>query len=259
MCEPFYARSLDALEGQLQKMDKHLLYSKVFEGDDLSRLCEGLDTQAVILAGKPSETILDQCRKLGIPVIGYNALLKDFPSVIIDNDAGAAQSAQYLLSLGHREFGFIHSPGFVNSNKRLSRFKIELHNAGLDESCLHIACGDWSEESGYTAAGDLLTREGTHITAICSSNDSMAIGALRAAHDRGLKVPEDLSIIGFDGIAQSELTTPSLTTSRVDVDAMAEATCMLLSHVIECGTNPAIHAMVSTQFLIRGSTASPKC
>lgn len=256
--EPFYARSLDALEERLQKMGMHLLYSKFLSGDNLAKLCQSLEAQAIILAGTPDSTMLDQCLALKIPIIAYNTYIESFPSVIVDNDGAAATSSKHLLALGHRRIGFIHVPGYVNSDKRLTRFKIEIHNAGFNDEDLQIEEGDWSEESGYHAAYKLLSGDRPKVTAIFGGNDSMAIGALRAAQEMGLRVPEDLSIIGFDGNAQSSLTHPMLTTSQVDVNAMAEAACMLLSHVIANGMCRGIHAMVSTEFLVRGSTAAPR-
>lgn len=255
--EPFYARSLDALEERLQKTGMHLLYSKFLLGDNLVQLCQSLDAQAIILAGTPDSTMLEQCSSLRIPIIAYNTYIDDFPSIIVDNDGGAATSSKHLIALGHQQIGFIHVPGYINSDKRLTRFKLEIHNAGLSEQNLHIEEGDWSEESGYRAAQRLLSGTHPRVTAIFGGNDSMAIGALRAAQELGLRVPEDLSIIGFDGIVQSSLIHPALTTSKVDINSMAEAACMLLNHVMANGIRRGIHAMVSTEFLVRGSTAVP--
>ena len=251
LSEPFYARSLDALEEELQKINKRLLYSKVLPQDDLAALCKSVEAQAVILASTPDSPILKQCRALQLPLVCYNTHVEGFPSVLVDNDSAAAISAKHLWDLGHRRIGFIHVSGNVNSEKRLGRYKIEMRNAGLPEEALCIAEGDWSEASGYAAAKELLSLSDKRITALFGGNDSMAIGAMRAAEECGLRVPQDLSIIGFDGITQTPMTT-----LQVDVKAMAEATCMLLQHITE---RPAhgIHAMVSAQFLSRETTASP--
>nr|HML48980.1 substrate-binding domain-containing protein [Clostridia bacterium] len=187
----------------------------------------------------------------------YNTHIGSLPSVMPDNEDGAALSAQHLLSMGHARIGFINVPGYINSEKRLSRFQSEIRKFGLDDSALTIAEGDWTEDSGYRAARELLSRE-PDITAIFGGNDSMAIGAMRAAKELGLSVPEHLSVIGFDGIAQSALTHPPLTTLQVDVKVMAEAACMLLTHMMAEGISRGIHAVVATDLIIRGSTAAPR-
>ncbi len=257
--EPFYARSLDALEEKLQKAgDMHLLYSKLNSGDSLTEICANLNARAIILAGSPDPATLEQCRNLNIPLVGYNTKLDNLPSVVADNDEGAATAVQYLLQLGHKHIGFIHVPGYINSDRRLSSFKIEMRNTGLNtKQFLHIAEGDWTEEGGYQAARELLSAEGSQVSAIFGGNDAMAIGALRAVRDAGLRVPEDVSVIGFDGIMQSALTQPALTTAQVDVSAMAEAACMLLNHVVNCGATRGVRAVVSAELLVRGSTAAP--
>lgn len=255
--EPFYARSMDALEKYLQRSGKRLVYSKLRRDENLQALCAQLEAQGAIVAGTLDERMIEQCRALGLPLVGYNTNIGELPSVMADNEDGAALSAQHLLGLGHRRIGFINVPGYINSEKRLSRFQSEMRKAGLDDRSLIIADGDWTEDGGSLAARALLARE-PRITALFGGNDSMAIGAMRAAHELGLRVPEDLSVVGFDGNAQSGLTTPPLTTLQVDVKVMAEAACMLLEHMMKGGMSRGIHAVVSTEFVARGSTAPSK-
>ena len=258
--EPFYARSIDALEKYLQRSGKRLVYSKLRREDNLQDLCDMLEAQGVILAGTVDDRVTEQCRALQIPLVGYNTRIAGFCSVEADNEDGAAMSAQHLIALGHKRIGFINVPGNINSEKRLSRFQSEIRKAGLDERALAVREGDWSEQGGYLAARDLLTAE-PGVTALFGGNDSMAIGAMRAAQELALAVPGDLSVIGFDGIAQSQLTPVALTTLQVDVKVMAEAACMLLAHVMSEGVASEsagrIHAVVSAEFMLRASTAAP--
>lgn len=259
--EPFYARSMDALEKYLQRSGKRLVYSKLRREDSLQELCDMLEAQGVILAGTVDERMSEQCRALRIPIVGYNTRITGFPSVQADNEDGAAISARHFIDHGHRRIGFINVPGYINSEKRLSRFQSEIRKAGLDESALVVREGDWSEQGGYLAATSLLT-SAPGITALFGGNDSMAIGAMRAAQELGLVIPDDLSVIGFDGIAQSQLTPVPLTTLQVDIGAMAEAACMLLFHIMNEGTISEnagrIHAVVSVEFMVRASTGKPR-
>ena len=256
--EPFYARSYDALEEQLQKINKRLIYSKVLPTDDISELCKNLEAQAVILACTPDDPILDRCKALDIPIVCYNTCIDGFPSVTVDNDSAASVSAKYLLDLGHRNIGFIRVPGYVNSEKRLDRYRIELNNLQVPESDLKIVDGDWTEDGGYRAAYSLLSDPDRKITAIFGGNDSMAIGALRAAKELGLRVPEDISIIGFDGVFHSSISSPSLTTHQVDLNLMAESTCMILNHILINRNLKDIKVLVPANFIIKDSTASVK-
>ena len=260
--EPFYARSIDALEKHLQRSGKRLVYSKLRRGESLSELCGMLEAQAVILAGPADEAVAEQSRLLKRPLVGYNTCIPGFPSVEADNEDGAAMSARHLIGLGHRRIGFINVPGYLNSEKRLSRFQSEMRRAGLDERALVVAEGDWTEQGGYLAARGLLTAA-NDVTALFGGNDSMAIGAMRAAGSLGLSIPDDLSVIGFDGIAQSKMTPVPLTTLQVDVKVMAEAACMLLKHIMDNGaageeSGSRMHVVVSAEFMIRASTAPPR-
>ena len=83
----------------------------------------------------------------------------------------------------------------------------------------------------------------------------MAIGAMRAARDLGLRVPEDISIVGFDGISQSAITSPPLTTLKVDLDSMAESTCMIIEHILTRRSAMDINVLVSAGLIVRGSVA----
>ena len=251
--EPFYARTMDALEKRLQRTGKRLVYSKLRRDESLSHLCAQLEVQGALIAGTLDERMQEQCRESKLPIVGYNTRIGNLPSVMADNEDGAAISAQHLLSLGHRRIGFINVPGFINSEKRLSRFQSEMRKQGLGEQALVVEHGDWTEQGGYLAAMNML-RRAPDITALFGGNDSMAIGALRAAQECGRNVPADLSVIGFDGIAQSALTNPPLTTLQVDVGVMAEAACMLLTHVLKEGVSSGIHAVVSAELVLRGST-----
>lgn len=253
--EPFYARSYDALEEQLQVIGKRLIYSKLLPDDDIAELCRNLEAQAVILSCTPDDPVLEECKKVGLPIVCYNTCIDGLPSVTVDNDSAAAVSARYLLGHGHRSIGFIHVPGYVNSELRLNRYKIEIENSGVPGARLQIAEGDWTEEGGYRAAKELLSAGGSEITAVFGGNDSMAIGAMRAARDQGLRVPEDISIVGFDGISQSAITSPPLTTLKVDLDSMAESTCMIIEHIQTRRSAMDINVLVSAGLIVRGSVA----
>jgi len=136
----------------------------------------------------------------------------DLPTVQIDNIDAARKATQHLLDLGHRRIGFITGPLWnVLSRDRLHGHRDALLDAGLTFDDALVAQGNFSIASGVTAASQLLGLA-ERPSAIFASNDEMAIGAIRAARDRGLRVPEDVSVVGFDDIRFAAFVDPPLTT-----------------------------------------------
>jgi LacI family transcriptional regulator len=255
--EPFYARSLDAFERRLHKMGKRLVYSTLHPGDKLALLCEKMEAKGVILAGAVDEAIIRQLVALHIPSVTYNSRVSGLPAALADNAQGAQIIAEYLLSLGHRRFGFIHVPGYNNADARLESFRRTLYKHGLAESNLTIAEGDWSERSGHASMKALLNANPA-ITAVYGGNDSMAAGAIRAAAEAGLRIPEDLSIVGYDDIPQAADAIPPITTVRVDIPAMVEGACMLLFHTYSQEKMTNINAVISPMLIERESAGPCK-
>lgn len=254
--EPFYARSLDAFERRLHKIGKRLVYSTLHSGDNLALLCQRMEAKGVILAGAVDEAMIRQAKALPIPVVTYNSRVSGLPAALADNTQGAEIAAEYLLFLGHRLFGFIHVPGYNNAQARLESFRQTLRKHGFQEDALCIAEGDWSEISGYASTKALLSAN-PDITAIYGGNDSMAIGAIRAASEAGLHIPGDISIVGYDDIPQAAGTFPPLTTVQVDIPAMVEGACMLLFHTYGQEKMTNINAVVSP-VLVERCSAGPR-
>src|SRR5208282_1370010 len=136
------------------------------------------------------------------PIVNACEYVKDrsITSVYVDNVGAAREATDYLLTLGHRTIAFITGP--MNSPISIDRdlgYEQALANAGITRNRRLTAEGDFSAESGMRAVEMLYARE-DRFTALFCSNDEMAIGALCALKSRGIRVPQDLSIIGFDDI-----------------------------------------------------------
>ena len=135
-------------------------------------------------------------------------------SVLADNFRGGYIAAQHLIELGHRKIGCITRPfDLYHSQERVRGYQAALRNAGLPIEERLAVKGGFRLEDGRAAAFRLLDQH-RDMTAIFAYNDFMAIGALRAVIERGLRVPEDVSVVGFDDIPQSAFTCPALTTVR---------------------------------------------
>ena len=135
---------------------------------------------------------------------------------------------RHLLQLGHRNIGFIKGhPNHIASHERARGFAAALEEYGLDPAAAPIEQGYFTFRSGLAAAERLLDLPDPP-TAIFASNDDMAAAAVSVAHRRGLAVPDDISIVGFDDTAPATTVWPELTTVRQPVSAMAEAALDLL-------------------------------
>jgi len=140
------------------------------------------------------------------PIVAVDPHLIDpnYPSVQGMNYHGALEAVEYLLDLGHRRIGFIGGrPEIMSSGRRLMGYKDALTQAGIEIDETLILPGDFSTQTGYERALQLLSLASPP-TAIFSSNDQSAIGVLQAADEIGLRIPDDLSVIGFDNISEAE-------------------------------------------------------
>lgn len=153
-------------------------------------------------------------KKLQVPIVLMDRELTDLvlDTVLVDNRMGGLIATRYLISLGHQRIACIAGPSSTNpSAQRLQGYKQALEEARIpfDESLVRI--GDFSALSGWSLGNGLLSITEPP-TAIFACNDMMAIGLLRATHEKGIRVPDDLSLIGFDDIEPVSFTIPPLTT-----------------------------------------------
>ncbi len=176
--------------------------------------------------------------------------------VLLDNRAGGAAAARHLIGLGHRRIGQIIGPRAEDcTQERDLGFQDALAAVGIQSDPALTAEGDWSATSGYDLLKALMVRE-PRLTAIFAHNDRMAVGAIRAARDLGLRVPRDLSIVGFDDMPLASYFDPPLTTMRQDTFAIGRACASLLINLLE---KPAIESTVvrlTAELVVRGSTAA---
>lgn len=221
-----------------------LLRSDVIDG---AIVVETLDVRpfAETLGGQPWPWV----------VIGYPGPAR-VPAVHADDIGGALAATAHLVALGHTRVGVISSsPRPFALEERLRGVRAGLAAAGLilDEGL--VAVGDFSTESGAAAARTLLARPAPP-TAIFALNDRMALGAVRAAEALGLRVPADLSVVGFDDIATAALVAPPLTTVRQPGYSLGQAAAEQIFRRLD-GVADGATAVISTELIVRGTTAPP--
>ncbi|MEU7745005.1 LacI family DNA-binding transcriptional regulator [Nonomuraea sp. NPDC049158] len=176
------------------------------------------------------------------------------PMVDTDQALGARLVTRHLLGLGHETVWHVAGP----EDSYAARRRAESWHATLkeaDAAVPQMLFGDWSAASGYEAGRVLARRPG--VTAVFAANDQMALGVMRAMIQAGRRIPDDVSIVGFDDIEESAYLSPSLTTVRQDFDVLAERIVSLMIDQIETGTAPAATAFVAPQLIVRESTGAP--
>ena len=226
-------------------------------GDVLS-LVNQLNPDGVILTPPAADAIgvLEELIGLQVPFVRVQPgiRLDDGPSVAIDNVAAAITMTDHLLALGHRRIGFIQgAAAYAASEQRLDGFRQALARIGIVPDPALIRAGSFDFASGTQAANALLDLA-VPPSAIFAANDAMAAGALAAAHRRGINVPEDLSIAGFDDADFAVIVWPALTTIRQPIRALGEAAADLLLHP----AREQRHICLDHALIIRDSTAPPR-
>ena len=191
------------------------------------------------------------------PIVNACEYVKDksVTSVYVDNEAAAHDAIAYLLTLGHRNIAFVTGP--MDSPISIDRdrgYEQALHAAGIKRDRKLTAAGDFSVEAGIRAVESLLAKQ-QRFTAVFCSNDEMAIGALRAIKAKGLRVPEDMSVIGFDDIRFARYTDPPLTTIAQPKDELGREAMNMLIELLSGEDVPPRKRILTTQLVVRGSTA----
>ncbi|MDE3133722.1 MAG: LacI family DNA-binding transcriptional regulator [Acidobacteriota bacterium] len=176
------------------------------------------------------------------------------PGVTVDQELGAYLATRHLLDLGHRAIAHISGPeDFIEAQQRVVGWRRALTEANLPSP--DVLVGDWSAQSGYDA-GRLLA--GTpEVTAVFAANDNMALGLLRALSEQGRSVPRDISIVGFDDIAEAGFFTPPLTSIRQDFAEMGRRSVELLLRQVETAARSVEHITLAPELVLRDSTAPP--
>lgn len=216
-----------------------------------SRFVDGL----IFLPDKPMRYTYDQLLRLcnNIPFVMVGAKVgANLPCVIYDQKHGARLATQHLIDLGHTAIAEISGPlGNYDGSDRHKAWMEVMHEHGLDAS-LSVE-GDYSINSGYRAMQALLDK-GAAFTAVFIGNDSMAIGAHTALRERGLRVPEDVSIVSFDDIPEAEHFVPRLTTVRQDFQLLGRLAVEYLISRINDPHTPIHQRVLQPELIIRGST-----
>ena len=224
-----------------------------WERRSLSRLSGTLIDGAILV----TPSVLTMSTTVPVVAVDPHRGRADLPSVEADSRGGAIQAVEHLVRLGHRRIGFLAGRGDLRSaSLREAGYVQALAAAGIARDPGLTRDGEFELGAGRTAARELLTLA-DRPSAVFAANDLMAVSVLRTAHELGLRVPDDLSVVGFDDIPEAAREQPALTTVRQPMHRLGTvATTMLFS--LLGGVDPAeAEVVLPTKLVVRGTTAPP--
>ena len=226
----------------------------------LERLAGGAADGAIIVLPEESSQEFAALAGHGFPFVIVDPrteIAEGIPVVCAAHSSGATQATGHLLELGHRRIAVIGGPrGWVATEERMRGYHGALAGAGVLPDPALVRYSDFRIEGGREAAASLLGLPDPP-TAIFAFNDSMAVGALQAASARGLRVPADVSVVGFDDTIEAAITVPALTTVRQPLAELGRTAVSLLLRQMENRRLEPLRIELATRLVIRDSTAGP--
>lgn len=213
----------------------------------------------IVTSSRVGATYAEVLSQTGVPIVLLNNQHPSefLHSVTIDNAAAACAATRHLIDLGHRRIAYIGDRyGYQSDTERHDGYRAALEAAGLPVQPEYVAHGDGKAEGAADAVATLLALPEPPSAIFCY-NDMTAMGAMKALAGRGLRVPEDISIVGFDDLFVAQYLTPPLTTIRQPMREMGRHALEHLMHLIE-GAGPQPHVRMPGELIVRQSTAPPK-
>jgi LacI family transcriptional regulator len=259
---PFYGGTLRGIEDSLAEAGYSALFvSGHWDPAAEARCIDTLRSRRVdgiiVLTGRLSGIALRALSKtLPVVVTGRKLQAPNLVALDFDNCAGARLATRHLIELGHERIAFIAGdPVHPDAQQRHKGYIEALIEAGLSYDQALVRQGHFHEEDGR-AAVDALVAARTPFTALFSTNDQMAMGALLALHQHGLQVPRDVSLVGFDDLPASTYSVPPLTTVRQPAYAIGECAARAMLDLLR-GVEPVVE-MPPPTLVVRSSTARPR-
>ena len=215
---------------------------------------------AILVTSELDPELHAELRTLRVPAVvvdpaGVPTL--DVPTIGATNWAGGVSATEHLTGLGHRRIGFVAgTPTLWSSRARLDGYRAGLDKAGLPFDPELVIEGDFSYEAGFRAAARLLELPAPP-TAIFAANDQMALGVYEAVRRRAMRVPEDVSVVGFDDLPESRWSSPPLTTVHQPLSQMGALAARTVLRLVNGEVLESPRVELSTELVVRYSTAPP--
>lgn len=256
---------IKGIDAELSKRDYDLLLSTTHqrlrkESKYVQKLMNGLVDGLIIILPRNFKAYQPELDGLQFPYVVVDPDSADgvFNQVVSENWQGAYKATKHLIDLGHKRIAFVKGRDDVGSaHQRFGAFRQACEEADIAIPESYVVSGQFTKEDGYEAAVKLLALDELP-TAVFAANDESALGVITAVLDNGLRVPDDISVVGFDDIPQARQSRPRLTTVRQQMHRMGViATNILINH-IEDEPSEKTHTVLETDLIVRDSTAPPK-
>ncbi|CAM4339626.1 LacI family transcriptional regulator [Paenibacillus endophyticus] len=264
--DPYFSSIRKGIETRCEELGISII--KVLRGNSKVDIQSVHELDGLIVVGSIDDHDVNQIYSSAnrLVFVNHSGELDDYDTVKLHFEQATRAVIKHLTQLGHERIGYIGGSDYVHrlsrqyeaaeveEPRRIFFERIMRENGIYDES--YVLKSYWSSNSGYEAMHRLLQRE-SRPTACFVASDPMAVGALRALHEHGLRVPEDMAIVGFDDIEISAYLNPPLTTVRAHTEHMGKSAVQLLLERIE-GREAAVHMTINTTLIVRESCGSAK-
>ena len=260
--EPFYTKIFLGTEFEARVKDYYILLATVSssfsKGDLLPRFIVEKNFDGIVIAGKVPDALIESILGYKKPTVyvDFSPNNGDHPNVLADNLRGGQLATEHLIEYGHKNIAFIGGEiSHPSISDRLQGYKLALKKAKLDiDESLIITNDDYlSRQNGCTSAELLIDRR-KDITAIFAANDAVAIGVMQCLKNKGIEIPDRISVIGFDDVEADLFIDPPLTTLRVPKLDMGAEAIQLILEIIKNKNVIAKKILVPVELIIRGST-----
>lgn len=260
IANPFYLEIFGGVERQAHDLGYSVLMGNTRDDPERERLyvemvharhADGL----ILMTGKLPPDLIEQAHRLP-PMVVALEYLKDagLPTIKVDNVQAARRAVEHLISLGHRRIAHISGPvPEILSVDREAGYRLALHKANIEIDEMWIARGDFSARSGHRAMHQILAADPCP-TAVFAANDEMAIAAINELDARDIRVPRDVSVIGFDDISFARAYNPALTTIRQLRTEIGRQAMLLLVDVIAGKPVSSDPIVIPTELVVRDSS-----
>lgn len=258
----YHTEIMDAVQSALREIRAHLLIINATQMTTtaLCRVIGEAQLDGVILVGGFNKETIRHLAGNGLPAVLIDDTCRGVrvDSILVDNRGGGYQAVEHLLALGHRHIALVTGPADLQiTNDRMAGALEAAAEAGIAQSAIQILHGDFSPPSGRLAAAKIIAMR-QRPSAVFFFNDEMASGALQTFHESGdIKVPQDISVVGFDDVLWASLTQPPLTTIHVEKERMGQEAVERLRRRMTSQNHIPETTIIPTQLVVRKTTAAP--
>ncbi|TVQ09147.1 MAG: LacI family transcriptional regulator [Balneolaceae bacterium] len=240
LSEPFYTRIFLGAEFESKNQNYYVLLATVPDdykrGTDTPRLLKERNVDGIIIAGKVNINLLREVEDSGIPFVLVDYQYKSYPSITIDNRNAAIEAVRYLIGKGHTDVAFLGADiSHPSISERLEGYQLAMMHADPPETGELVFIDEHQSptlQTGYELGVKILNGA-KRPTAVFCANDALALGLIKYAREKKIRIPEDLAVVGFDDVEGGKFSTPQLTTVRVFKEQIGELALKLLAELLD--------------------------